>query len=108
MIKQVFGDFRDTMHQASEYLKNLQRDGWNVNLFESVVDLLPDPNGPWDEWSDVLDDVQHSLCEQHNGKFDYALIPIVAGAVGTKFAATSNEFETICFTGTTTTHIAPG
>jgi len=64
-----FGDFRDTINQASDYLKDLQREGWNVNLFESLVGLLPDPNSPsLCEQSDILNNVQHSLCEQESGK----------------------------------------
>ena len=75
MTLEPFGDFRDTMKEVSEYLRNIQRDGWNANLFESVVDLLPDPNKPCEEDPhnpDVLDKVQHSLCEQDDGNFYYA------------------------------------
>jgi hypothetical protein len=97
MLKE-FGDVRDLRQQANEYLKDLQRDGWNVNLYELVVELLPDPNNPnmWkDQPPDLLTEVQHSICEQHCGKFSYAMIPVVAGAVATKFAATTDQFKSV-------------
>jgi hypothetical protein len=97
MIRQ-FGDARDILRAASEYLKDIQRDGWNVNLYELVVELLPDPNNS-NQWEhqppDLLREVQHSICEQQNGKFQYAMIPVVAGAVATKFANTSEQFKSI-------------
>ena len=98
MIKEPFGDFRDTLRQASDYLRNIQRDGWNVDLFKSVIDLLPNPNKPWEDDPhnpELLDKVRRSLCEQEDGKFYYAFIPIVAGAVATKFADSFQEFRPI-------------
>jgi hypothetical protein len=40
----IFDDFRDVISAASDHLKDLQRPGQNVTLFQSLVPMLPDPN----------------------------------------------------------------
>jgi hypothetical protein len=92
-----FDDFRDVIHAASEHLKELQRDGQNVTLFESLVRLLPDPNNPalWND-STLLDTVRNHLCEQNEDHtYRYAMIPIVAVGVAAQYARTRKEFTSV-------------
>jgi hypothetical protein len=64
--RKTFNDFRDTIHAASEYLKNIQRTGQNVALFEVLLAKLPDPNNSaLFEDATILSTVRNHLCE-HN------------------------------------------
>jgi hypothetical protein len=49
----------------------------------------------WGEQPDILNDVRHSICTQEYGIFRYAIVPVVAGAVATTFAATVEEFKAV-------------
>lgn len=51
---------KNIINQASEHLKDLQRDGLNATIFKSLVGLLPNPNDAsvWEQ-PDLLHKVQH-------------------------------------------------
>jgi hypothetical protein len=90
----MFGDFRDVIDAANNHLKDLQRTGKNVLLFQSLVLLLPDPNNLalW-ESDYLLDTVRKHLCEQNeDGTYRYATIPVVAAGVAAQYASTGKEF----------------
>jgi hypothetical protein len=93
----TFDDFRDVIYAASDYLKDLQRTGQNVALFQCLVPMLPDPNDPtlWDN-ADLLDAVRNHLCERNeDGTYRYAMIPVVAVGVAVQYAETRKEFESV-------------
>jgi len=76
----MFNDFRDTIHAASEHLRNIQRKGQNVTLFQALLPKLPDPNNPA-LFADatMLDDIRKHICEQNgDGTYQYGMIPVVA------------------------------
>ena len=93
----MFNDFRDVLDAASNHLKELQRTGQNLALFQSLVPLLPDPNNPtlWEDAA-LLDTVRNHLCEQNEGgTYCYAMIPIVAAGVAAQYAKTRKEFTAV-------------
>jgi hypothetical protein len=92
----MFNDFRDVIDAASDHLKDLQRTGQNVALFQSLVPILPDPNNPtlWKNPA-LLDTVRNHLCEQNDGTYRYAMIPVVAVGVAAQYAKTRKEFTSV-------------
>ena len=93
----MFNDFRDTTHAASEYLKNIQRNGQNVTLFQSLLPRLPDPNNPaLFKDASILDAIRNSICQQNEeGIYRYGMIPIVAAGVAAQFSKTRDEFDRV-------------
>jgi hypothetical protein len=97
VLRPLFGDFRDVIHAASDHLKDLQRTGGNVALFQSLVPLLLDPNNPalWEDPA-LLDDVRNHLCERNEDSiYRYAMIPIVAVGVAMQYVKTGKEFNSV-------------
>jgi hypothetical protein len=92
-----FDDFRDAINAASDHLEDLQTTGQNVEFFQSLVRVLPDPNNPT-AWKnpDLLDTVRKHLCEQNeDGTYRYALIPVVAVGVAAQYANTRKQFDAV-------------
>ena len=97
VLRPRFDDFRDVIEAASEHLKDLQRTGQNVALFQSLVAMLPDPNNStsW-ESPDLLGTVRNHLCEQNeDGTYRYGMIPIVAVGVAAQYSKTRKEFTSV-------------
>jgi len=97
VLRPRFDDFRDAIHAASDHLKDLQRAGQNVALFQSLVHVLPDPNNPtlWGNPA-LLDTARNHLCEQNeDGTYRYGMIPIVAVGVAVQYAKTRKQFDSV-------------
>ena len=95
--RKMFNDFRDTIYAASEHLKDIQRNGQNVILFQALLPKLPDPNNPaLFEDATILDTIRNHICEQNEeGTYRYGLVPVVAVGVATQFCKTRQEFTAV-------------
>ena len=95
--RKIFSDFRDTINAAGEHLKDIQRNGQNITLFQSLLPKLPDPNNPTlFKDASMLDAIRNSICEQNEeGIYRYGMIPIVAAGVAAQFSKTRDEFNKI-------------
>jgi hypothetical protein len=95
--RKMFNDFRDTINSASEHLKDIQRNGQNITLFQSLLPKLPNPNNAaLFEDVTVLDTIRNHLCEQNEeGIYRYGMIPIVAAGVASQFSKTRHEFDRV-------------
>jgi hypothetical protein len=95
--RKLLNDFRDAIHAASRFRKNIQRNGQNGTLFQSLLSKLPDPNNTaLLEDATILDTIRNHLCEENeDGSYRYALVPVVAVGVATQFSKTRNEFDRV-------------